>query len=436
MPTERQWETFLKWSQQFKSDIIHLNAAGTSIVVLSSMEAVKELFEKRSNLYSDRPRFPMLVDLMGLDFVIGLMKYGTQREVFDNILTHDYRRSHRKMFHEVFNVGAVKQFQPQELAATHELLRRLLQDSTDVMKDFRHLAGSIIMNITYGIDIQGADDKYIRTAKEAVESISIASVPGAFLVDSIPALKYVPNWIPGAEFKHKAMEWKKVGQDLLQLPFAETKQNIATGTAKTSFTSLNLRLLEDLTSIEPEEHEMVIKATAANMYVGGADTTISAMGTFILAMLLNPEVKKKAQAEIDSVVGPGKLPDFADKPTLPYVSAIVKEVLRWRNVTPIAVPHYLAVDDEYQAIRDPETVAFGFGRRICPGRHMATASLWIVVASILSTFNIDKAIGEDGREIEPTSEYSPGILSTPLPFKCSITPRSPQAVEVIQATAQ
>ncbi|KAF7372855.1 Cytochrome P450 [Mycena sanguinolenta] len=463
MPTERPWETFLKWSKHFKSDILHLNAAGTSIVVLSSMEAVKELFEKRSALYSDRPRMPMLVELMEWDFAIPLMKYG------------DRWRCHRKMFHEVFNVGAVEQFQPQELAATHELLRRLLRDSSDVMEDLRHLTGTIIMNITYGIDIHGADDKYITMAKEGAESISIASVPGAFLVDSIPALKYVPNWIPGAEFKRKAMQWKKIGQDLLQLPFAETKQNIAAGAAGTSFTSLNLRLLDDLTGIELEEQEAVIKATAATMYIAGADTTVSAMGTFILAMLLNPEVQTKAQAEIDSVIGPGQLPGFTDKPILPYVSAIVKEVLRWRNVTPLALPHYVAVDDEYQgyripanlivignawailhdesmypdphsfkperfllsdgklnlAIRDPETVAFG----TCPGRHMATASLWIVVASILSTFNINKAIEEDGGEIEPTHEYSPGFLSTPFPFKCSITPRSPQAVEAIQATA-
>ncbi|KAF7373039.1 Cytochrome P450 [Mycena sanguinolenta] len=420
MPTERQWETFLKWNKQFKSDVIHLNAAGTSIIVLSSMEAVKELFEKRSTLYSDRPRLPMLVELMGWDFAISLMKYGD-----------------------------------------------------------RCLTGTVIMNITYGIDIHGADEEYIRIAKKAVESSSIASMPGAFLVDSIPALKYVPNWIPGAEFKRKAVEWKRIAQDLLQLPFTEAKQNMATGAARTSFTSMNLALLEDSTGIELEEQEAVIKATAANMYIGGADTTVSAMGSFILAMLFNPEVRKKAQAEIDSVIGPGQLPGFADKPTLPYISAIVKEVLRWRSVTPLAFPHYLAADDEYHgyriprnsivignawamlhdesiypdphsfkperfllsdgklnsAIRDPETVAFGFGRRICPGRHMAVASIWIVVASILSTFNIDKAIGEDGREIEPTDEYSPGILSTPLPFKCSITPRSPQAVEAIQATA-
>ncbi|KAJ7336937.1 cytochrome P450 [Mycena albidolilacea] len=70
-------------------------------------------------------------------------------------------------------------------------------------------------------------------------------------------------------------------------------------------------------------------------------------------MLINPEAQKKAQAEMDSVVGAGHLPDFADRAALPYVSAIVKEVHQWRTVAPLAVPHYLAVDDDYQGYRIP-----------------------------------------------------------------------------------
>ncbi|KAJ7935934.1 cytochrome P450, partial [Mycena leptocephala] len=457
IPAERQWETYFEWSKQFNSDIIHLNAAGTSIVVLSSMEAVKELFERRSSLYSDRPESPMLTELMGWDFGIGL---------------RDHWRAHRKMFHEAFNVVAVKQFQPQQLAATHELLRQILEDPHDLMEHFRHMAGALIMDITYGIRVRSSDDPYINIAKEAMHGLSIASIPGTFLVDTIHALKYVPDWVPGAKFKHRAKEWRKAARDLLNIPFAETKRNISMGTAATSFTSLNLRALDDFTSGEREEQEAVVKAAAANMYAAGADTTVSALGTFILGMLMNPEAQKMAQAEIDSVVGVGHLPDFADEAALPYVSAIVKEALRWRNVAPIAIPHYLAVDDEYQgyripagsivvgnvwfniypdpelfrperflldgklnpAIRDPETAAFGFGRRVCPGRHMAASSLWIAVASILSTLNINKAVDKNGNVVEPSYEYFSGLVSTPLPFECALTPRSQQCVEVIQAT--
>jgi cytochrome P450 len=59
------------------------------------------------------------------------------------------------------------------------------------------------------------------------------------------------------------------------------------------------------------------------------------MQTLFLAMALYPEVQKKAQAEIDAVVGPHRLPDFEDRPCLPYINAIVKESMRWHLVLPL-----------------------------------------------------------------------------------------------------
>jgi cytochrome P450 len=107
------------------------------------------------------------------------------------------------------------------------------------------------------------------------------------------------------------------------------------------------------------------------MYIGGADTTVFALGTFVLAMLACPEVQKKAQAEIDSLTGGRYLPSFEDEASLPYISALVKEVMRWENVTPFgelivvpslpvnydaslsAIPRLLANDDEYRGYRLP-----------------------------------------------------------------------------------
>ena len=60
----------------------------------------------------------------------------------------------------------------------------------------------------------------------------------------------------------------------------------------------------------------------------GADTTTSAIGTFFLAMVCYPEVQKKAQAELDKVLN-GRLPEHSDFPSLPYLSALIKEVYRY-----------------------------------------------------------------------------------------------------------
>ena len=89
-------------------------------------------------------------------------------------------------------------------------------------------------------------------------------------------------------------------------------------------------------------------------------------------MALYPEVQKKAQAEIDAVVGPNRLPDFHDRPSLPYINAVVKEISRWNLVTPFGkplfisssaatiltssqgIPHLSTIDDKYNGFYIPK----------------------------------------------------------------------------------
>jgi len=65
-------------------------------------------------------------------------------------------------------------------------------------------------------------------------------------------------------------------------------------------------------------------------------------------MALHPEVMEKAQEELDRVVGKGRLPDFSDRDSLPYIDALVKELLRWNPPLPIAVPKRVMQDDVYR----------------------------------------------------------------------------------------
>jgi len=194
--------------------------------------------------------------------------------------------------------------------------------------------------------------------------------------------------------------------------------------------------------------------------------------------VLHPGIQKKAQDELDRAVG-NRLPTFADKDSLPFISCITWECLRWNPVTPFGLAHFVDEEDEYKGHRIPKgtTVipnvwailhnektypeplrfhperfdneemnalaginerpwpAFGFGRRICPGRWLAYDSVWIAIASMLSVYNISPAIDENGLPILPPIEYTPGVISRPKPFKCSILPRSEFAVTLINQTA-
>ncbi|KAJ7252511.1 cytochrome P450 [Mycena rebaudengoi] len=464
LPSSFEWEIYMKWSKDYDSDIIHLSVPGASIIVLSSVDATIDLLEQRSAIYSDRPRAPMVNELMGNDFSFASMKYG------------DEWRERRRLFHSGFHLVAARVFRPRQLSAAHALLRRLLEDPDgEVLDHIRHMNGSMIMSITYGIDSLPSNDPYMQNAEAVIKALVEASVPGRYLVDSLPILKYVPDWFFGAGFKREAKYWKRRAEDMVRLPFGVTKRLVADGTAPASFASDKLQEMDE--NVDQEHQENVIRDTAAMVYTAGFDTTTAAIGTFMLAMLAHPDVQKKAQKEIDAVVRAGHLPNFDDEESLPYVSAIVKEVLRWRPIVPIGVPHFVAKEDVYRgyripagsiiianiwamlhdevaypdpysfnpdrflingqlnpAVRDPEII-FGFGRRVCPGRHMAQATLWITIASLLAVFDINKAIGEDGKVLEPTYEYHSALVTMPFPFKCSIKPRSKEAVTLITATS-
>ena len=82
------------------------------------------------------------------------------------------------------------------------------------------------MEICYGITILEHNDPYISIAKEAIGGIAQAGVPGAFLVDLLPVLKYVPSWFPGAGFKRKAARWRAYIREMPERPYRRVKRDL------------------------------------------------------------------------------------------------------------------------------------------------------------------------------------------------------------------
>lgn len=206
------------------------------------------------------------------------------------------------------------------------------------------------------------------------------------------------------------------------------------------------------------------------------------MMSWILCMVLHPDEYKQLQDEIDGVVSSRRLPEFEDLPKLPRVRAVVKEALRWRPVTAGGLPHFSTKDDVYEnqfipagtnihpnqwaihrdpslypdadtflpsrwldpsypTYREPLTQhptitnysCFGFGRRICPGQHIAERSLNILVARIAWACNLAKKVDADGNEVDvPLYDYVSGFNVHPKPFKFDLRARSEERWEVVQ----
>ncbi|EKM55816.1 uncharacterized protein PHACADRAFT_256701 [Phanerochaete carnosa HHB-10118-sp] len=456
----RGWLTYEQWGREYNSDVVYLRLFGISVVVLNSAKATSELLAKRSSIYSDRQHLAMLHDFVGWGKALVFSSYG------------DDWREHHRLFHHCFHSRATQNYHPKMSKEARKLLHRLLA-TDDFIKSFRVWTAAVILGVTYGMEIKDHDDPYVLLAEKAIRSIVAVAMPGSYMVDYMPFMRYIPSWAPGGQFKREAAEWNKIVSAMYTKPLEFVKRTLKQGTAPASIATTLLDKLDG--SEDNSRRERLIRNVTGSAYVAAADTTVSALGTFILAMLTNPAIQKAAQEQIDRVVGRHCVPEFVDRNFLPYITAILYEVLRWRPVAPLGVPHRLVVDDEYNGYHipagavvvgnawailhdpvrfpNPETfdptrwlipsghlsetmsdamAAFGFGRRICPGRHFAMESMWIAMAHILAVYNIEKPVDDFGRVIEPSGDYTSGFLTYPLPFKAVFKPRSAAALDLIQ----
>ncbi|KAF5346774.1 hypothetical protein D9756_010418 [Leucocoprinus leucothites] len=443
--------------ERLGTKIIYLEAFGQSMVVLNDVQMARDLLEKRSALYSSRPHLNMLMDVMDINYMFSVMPYGEEW------------RNYRRLFQQYFSPKTLHRDQEKMMDFVRKgLLPNMYQLPQDSLQHIKDCIGGFATAITYGFPIKKRHDPTVEHAERAFSALAEAGTPGRFLVDIMPILKYVPEWVPGAGFKKLAREWRSILLQLRDEPYWKTMGAINDGTAPISFVSESLSVNREKLDLELQEER--IKQTAAQLYGAASETTSTAAITFILAMLKYPRVQKLAQQEIDSVIGRHRLPEFSDQPDLPYLSAVLKEVLRWNPTVPLGVPHRTTEEDVYEGclipkgsiviantlamlhdeeiyqnpsefiperflkdgkinpdIPDPEDSSSTI--RSCPGAHIALSKLYIIAVSILSLFDISPELDENGLPIELIPEFKGNaITSVPLPFPCKITPR--QGVDV------
>ncbi|KAI9061923.1 cytochrome P450 [Trametes sanguinea] len=470
LPVDYQHRKLAEWGRVYGA-VVFARFFRTPAVVLNSREAAVDLLEKRSAKYSDRPRFILLSEIMGWDSVLNNLPYG---ERF---------RKHRKWLQDAFvSKQKLATYRPIQRRETYTLLSGLCETPELFMDHIKRWAAATIMEIAYGHRVTSIEDKYIELAERTTVETVKAGSPGSMLVDFFPILKGIPLWAPGSGFKHRAYYVRGLIRKTLDTPFDMVKRALLLGTATPSFTATLLEEAAAAGSLTAA-HEDDIKGAAGVIYAAGTDTIVTAMKSFVLAMVLHPEMYKKAQAELDRVVGSDRLPDWEDTDNLPYLDALLKEVFRWNPPVPLGVPHRAQSDDIYRGYhipegsmmipniwqahhhlqwmthdpdvfpdpdrfdperflnmspdeadrKDPRSVVFGFGRRICPGQAFAEAGFWLAAANIIATMDLTYAKDNNGRDIVPEAAFISGFVSHPQDFTCAFRPRSERIHELISS---
>ncbi|GJJ11052.1 hypothetical protein Clacol_005283 [Clathrus columnatus] len=426
LPRSKEWLTFDRWANEYGGDLFYLSLPGASILFVNSYELAKELFDKRGSIYSDRYQSTVLNEFLRLDRTVILQQYGEK-----------WRRD-RTYFHRYFGQGAVGDYHEVQIRV---LLKRLYQSPEDYRTHLRCILGASVLEVTYGIEAISEEDPLLILSETTTQRITEAGIPGTYLVDIFPILKYIPSWFPGAKFSRELNQVGKQVTEMLNKPVEIAKASLKNGDARSSVVSALIENFENDLH-RPSDYEDIIKQVTGVAYLTAIDTEKTAdfwktnglLLHFVYTMLLHPEVQKRAQEELDEVVGSGALPSFEDFGSLKYTRAVFQELLRWNAVTPSGVPHILKVDDvvngsllRSKSVYGPDAdkfnpkrflnegtpspdFAFGYGRRECPGRYFAENGVFIAMINILHIFNILPFEGENGPQLPPENHFESGLV--------------------------
>ncbi|KAF7355868.1 Cytochrome P450 [Mycena venus] len=459
--SSRLWLKFTSWKTY--GSVVYLNIAGQPIIVLNNAKAASDLLDRRGLIYSDRPGNIVASEMMTGGLFFAMSHYG------------DTWRRMRRVAQEALSKKFAHKFHAIQAKEAILLTHSLLVNPTAWDSHLRRTAASVVLSMVYDTPaLLSEEDPKITRVNNFAERLVSAAYPGAYLVEYFTWMRYLPSWI--AKWKRDVLEQYKIDDAMFRELFNEVGDRLAQGDQLSGFCA-HLLEKEDRHGLDEKESAWV----AAALYAAGADTTSVVLGWFLFAMLSFPEVQRRAQTELDEVIGRSRMPTFADYNNLPYIRALIKETLRWAPVGPIGLPHRLMEDDYYDGHlipkgsivianvwamnRDPEVYGhnadsfeptrhldedgrltvvipetkeeghntFGFGRRSCVGRHLANDSLFIDCANILWALTVEPFRDHNGAPIIPSLDESinNGIVVRPPPFRCSFKPRFPGVTGIV-----
>ncbi|RAK78167.1 cytochrome P450, partial [Aspergillus fijiensis CBS 313.89] len=438
LPRRDPWRTLKTWHNRH-GPIITVWVGSRPMIIIGSFHCAKELFKRRGAIYGSRPAY--FADAMGSDSLAVALPYGLQ-----------WRR-HRLLLPTLLNKRRCKDYISLQDLECKQLLWELLW-TDDFAGRIHRFAASLTFALAYGRRLERGDEPEVKEIDHIMrELLGEVCLPGV----AFPILDHLPDWLA---------PWRRSAARLQdsQARFFTHHMLRALQTTQTKTWSRTIRDLACARWPESAFSENEMAHVVGVNYEAGSDTTAFVLEVFILVVVLQRPAVLRAQAELDKVVGFQRMPTLDDMPRLPYLQAFVEEVLRWRPVVPGGLHHCTTQDDEYMGYRIPRgttviqnhwsldfdedvfqdphsflperwienpdlpTCAFGMGRRLCPGEHLARNSLNLVISRMLWAFHIQYV----GNEPPDPFAMTQGISSRPRPFKAEFRPRSPSRRTLIE----
>ncbi|KAG1730398.1 cytochrome P450 [Suillus paluster] len=407
LPVCNSFLTVAGWIDEY-GPLVTIRSGTETIVIIGRHKAVVDIMEKQGGSLADRPRMIAAGEILSGGQAIGFMHAG-----------HRFRRM-RRALHSHLQPKAAEAYQSLQMAHAKNTVLDILDDPYNFQNHATTYAAATIMKVTYGKTTPtSATDPEVKEINRLFETFGAVLRPGAYLVDSIPWLKYLP-WY-GQELKREFERTRQLYTKQLNRVKQQLQSNVDVGPSFMKY------MLENEHSYGLTETEMAFLGGA--LFGAGSDSTAVAICTVLMAAACFPEEQAKVQAELDAVIGRQRVPTFADQPSLPRLEAFIAEALRWRPLAPNGFPHrttqdviwenycipagttvlgnHWAISRDAEVYPDPyvfkpqrwlndqgrmrddlKFFVYGFGRRMCPGLHVANRSVFINSLLILWSFQL------------------------------------------------
>lgn len=371
-------------------------------VFLNNNRVVTEIISKRGNITGERPYLPVASGLVSRHKRTVLRQTAQWTEG-------------RRVMQRLLNGTALESYGGwQELESVHLLAACLCRPSKWNSHHLRYSV-SVMHQIVFGHRLLKSTpelEDFIHAAQEFVLSINASVVDFFPWVARMPSILWRTHWarMGQAHYNIYLNWWRPIGQ-----AFAD-------GTAPASFTR-DILLNRDTGYTGNDEEAMYLSMSIIG---AGSDSPKRTLNTFVMAALCYPETILKARKEIDAVCGSQaeRLPNILDMASIPYVCAIIKELLRWRPSVLMVPPHELTQDLDFEGYHFPKgtnflinSIAvcnecenpeefeperwldehvknvvhglwqFGGGRRVCVGYKVAQQGLFVAIARLIYCFD-------------------------------------------------
>ncbi|XP_060576044.1 cytochrome P450 1A1-like [Ruditapes philippinarum] len=446
-------QKYSKWRQKY-GDIFSIRFGSWNTIIVNGYEAIKDAAERKDDVFSGRPEFATEIaireafdGLESLSFCNFSPKY-LQLRKRTTMAMRKYTKNCDYSPNELFRDEAEK--------LAEKLLRYQTDEPVSINLDIQLTVISAIYQMLFGRGKEDEIKPHLNLIIESTETFNKFASSGN-LVDVIPWLRYFfKAEVDKVKEAMTATDWitkSKISEHRISFQDGQTRDI--------------LDALCDLSSDLPDQDSSgnisatLLQFQISTLQVAGFDTTSNTLMFIILYLIMFPDVQKRAQEEVDKELGSNRNISGNDQANLPYVMATILEVLRKTSIVPFAIPHITLHDTKLQGYDidkdtvvffnlhsvandesywgDPENfrperllddsgkldkekcshiMAFGAGRRQCPGETMAKMNIFIVIVTLLQRYSLQKADGSD-LDLDPIW----GLILSPKPFKVIVKRR-------------